>query len=82
MLLGVRFRGAGLGLSGPRTTAIALLTNVRATDLADADELMIASPKAMTTNRITRNVLPLLEVDLTRVEVERDVMGALLWVKG
>ena len=63
MLLAVRFRGAGLGLSGPRTTAIALVTNVRAADLADADELMIASPKAITTNKNRRSKYDWLEVE-------------------
>jgi hypothetical protein len=82
MLLAVRFRGTGAGLSDARTSAIALSTNVRAADLADADELMITSPKAIATNKITRSVAPFFEVDDTRVEVERDVMGALLWKEG
>ncbi len=79
VLLVTRF--VGFGLSGPRTTAMAFSTNVRAADLADADEVMIAIPKAIATNKITLTVFSFLEVELTEVEVESEFMGALLWLK-
>ncbi|HKY28619.1 MAG TPA: hypothetical protein VJM12_11835, partial [Pyrinomonadaceae bacterium] len=62
------FRGAGFGFAGPRTTATALLTYVKTANLADADELTIASPKASDISKISR----------ARVEVESEYMGALL----
>jgi hypothetical protein len=78
-LLVTRF--VGFGLSGPRTTAIAFSTNVRAADLADAEELIIAIPKAIVTNAINLNVLRFLEVDWADIEVEIEFMGALLWLE-
>jgi hypothetical protein len=73
-----RFCGAGFAFFDGRTTAIAFSTNVRAADRAVADELMIASPKQIATNKITRSELRFLEMNWTHVEVESDVMGALL----